>query len=52
MRHVYSIARYVPNTASGERVNIGLLAGSEATGEWALRIAADRSHARCLGGSE
>ena len=52
VRHVYSIARYVPNTASGERVNIGLLAGSEATGEWALRIAADRSRARCLGGSE
>ena len=52
MRHVYSIARYVPNTASGERVNVGLLAGSGATGEWALRIAADRSRARCLGGSE
>lgn len=52
MRHVYSIVRYVPNTANGERVNVGLLAGSEATGEWTLRIAADRSRARCLGGSE
>ena len=52
VRHVYSIARYVPNTASGERVNVGLLAGSEASGEWVLRLAADRSRARCLGGSE
>lgn len=52
MRHVYSIVRYVPNTANGERVNVGLLTGSEATSEWTLRIAADRSRARCLGGSE
>jgi len=52
MRHVYSIIRYVPNTASGERVNIGLLAGSEATGEWYLQAVTERSRARYLGGSE
>lgn len=51
MRHVYSIVRYVPNTANGERVNIGVLAGSEATGEWALQAVAQRSRARRLGGS-
>ena len=52
MRHVYSIVRYVPNTANGERVNIGVLAGSEATGEWALHAVTQRSRARRLGGSE
>lgn len=48
MRHVYSIIRYVPNTANGERVNIGLLAGSEATGEWYLQAVTERSRARYL----
>ena len=52
MRHVYSIVRYVPNAANGERVNIGVLAGSGATGEWALRTVASRLRARRLGGSE
>ena len=50
MRHVYSIVRYVPNVASGERVNLGLLAGSEDTGEWTLHAVGQRSRARQLGG--
>lgn len=52
MRHVYSIARYVPDTGSGERVNLAVLAGSPATGEWAMRVARDGSRARMLGGSD
>ena len=50
MRHVYSIVRYVPNVASGERVNLGLLAGSDAARRWALRIVRGQSRARRLGG--
>ena len=50
MRHVYSIVRYVPNVAGGERVNLGLLAGSDATARWALRIVGGQSRARRLGG--
>ena len=48
MRHAYSIVRYVAN---GERVNIGVLAGSGATGAWAPHTVARRSRARRLGGS-
>ena len=52
MRHVYSIVRYVPNVANGERVNLGLLAGSEDTREWSLMMIdhGSRSRARQLGG--
>ena len=50
MRHVYSVIRYVPNTASGERVNIGLLAGSEDTREWTLQTVNQKTRARQLGG--
>ena len=52
MRHVYSVVRYVPNVANGERVNLGLLAGSEDTGEWSLMTIdhGSRSRARQLGG--
>ena len=50
MRHVYSVVRYVPNVASGERVNIGMVAGSDDTGEWLMRIADDRTRALQLGG--
>lgn len=54
MRHVYSIIRYVPNVASGERVNLGLIAGSEDTREWMLLTVdhGSRARARQLGGGE
>ena len=52
MRHVYSIVRFVPNPASGECVNLGLLAGSEDSEEWTLQIVTQRGRARRLGGTE
>ena len=52
MRHVYSIVRFVPNPASGECVNLGLLAGSEDSEEWTLQIVTQRGRARRLGGAE
>lgn len=52
MRHVYSIIRYVPNVASGERVNLGLIAGSDDSREWMLSTvdSKSRTRARQMGG--
>ena len=52
MRHVYSIARYVPNIDAGERVNLAMIAGSAETGEWVMRVVRDGARARMLGGSD
>ena len=46
MRHVYSIIRYVPNVASGERVNLGLIAGSDDSREWMLSTVDNKSRTR------
>jgi hypothetical protein len=45
MRYVYSVVRYVPNPASGEFVNIGVIAGSDETGDWSLRQAGNQRRA-------
>lgn len=37
MRFVYSVIRYVPDPARGEFVNVGVIAGSDQTGEWEVR---------------
>lgn len=37
MRHIYSVARFVPDATRGEFINIGILAGSEETNEWVLQ---------------
>jgi hypothetical protein len=49
MRYVYSVVRYVPNPASGEFVNIGVIAGSDETGDWSLRQAGNPRRARLFG---
>jgi len=51
-RHVYSIIRFVPDPARGERVNIGMVAGSEITGEWGVRRVQDTSRAAGLATQE
>lgn len=51
-RFVYSVIRYVPDSARGEYVNIGLIVGSDDTHEWALRPVDDRSRAEQLGKPE
>src|SRR4051812_42835167 len=38
MRYVYSTVRFVPDPGRGEFVNVGLIAGSDETGEWELRL--------------
>jgi hypothetical protein len=48
MRYVYSIIRFVPDTAKGEFVNIGAIAGSDATGEWEMRTVTNKKRARSL----
>lgn len=37
MRYVYSVLRFVPDPTRGEHINIGLIAGSDEAGEWALK---------------
>ena len=49
MRFVYSLVRFVPDPASGEFVNVGALAGSEESSEWAIRQVANPERARRLG---
>ena len=46
MRHVYSVVRFVPDPARAEAVNIGIIAGSDESGEWALRTVGNYSRAR------
>ena len=41
MRCLYSIIRYVPDPARGEFVNVGVIAGSDLTGEWEVRCLDD-----------
>jgi len=37
MRYLYSVIRFVPDPVSGESLNLGVIAGSDDTGEWELR---------------
>lgn len=46
MRHVYSVVRFVPDTARGEYVNIGIIAGSDASGEWVMQVLSRLERAR------
>lgn len=45
-RYLFSAVRVVPNPAAGEFVNIAAIAGSDETGEWAVRILPDERRAR------
>jgi len=47
MRFTYSVVRFVPSPTRGEAVNIGLLLGSDESGEWSLELAS-RDRARKL----
>ncbi|GAA3625249.1 hypothetical protein GCM10022223_48020 [Kineosporia mesophila] len=51
MKYVYSIVRFVPDAFRGEFVNVAIIAGSEATGEWIVRRVDNVQHARRIGGS-
>lgn len=48
MRFVYSVARFVPDPTRGEFINLGLIAGSDDTGEWALRTVSNLRRARSM----
>ena len=48
MRFLYSIIRFVPNPATGERVNLGVVVGSDERNEWAIRRVHDLRRARHL----
>lgn len=52
MRHLYSVARFVPDPARDEAINIGLIAGADDSGEWALRTVGNYSRARRLDDGE
>ncbi len=51
MRYVYSIVRFVPKPFNGERVNIGMVVGSEESGLWQLRRVQNLERARQLDGA-
>ena len=48
MRYVYSVIRFVPNPTRGEFVNVGMLAGSEETGEWEVQTISRAGRATSL----
>ena len=50
MRYVYSVARFVPDPARDEAINIGIIAGADESGDWALRAVGNYSRARRLDG--
>lgn len=38
LKYIYSALRFVPDLASGEFVNIGVIVGSDSSSEWAYRL--------------
>jgi hypothetical protein len=51
MRYVYSVVRFVPDPGRGERINVGLVVGSDEAHEWEFRPIENLKRARQLGGS-
>lgn len=45
MRYTYSVIRFVPDSVRGEFVNIGIIAGSDAAGDWRIKTLPQKSHA-------
>lgn len=48
MGYIYSVIRYVPNPTIGEFVNLGIIVGSDTTGEWEIAWPGNRRRARNL----
>lgn len=44
----FSLIRFVPDPAKGEFVNIGAIAGDDATGDWELRLVSNLKRAKAL----
>lgn len=44
-RFVYSVVRFVPDPARGEFINVGAIAGSEESSEWAVRQVSNSTRA-------
>ncbi|MEJ7591561.1 MAG: DUF3037 domain-containing protein [Planctomycetaceae bacterium] len=47
-RYRYSIVRFVPSPTRGEQVNLGMIVGCDATSEWVIEIADQKSRAKKL----
>lgn len=50
VRYIYSTVQFVPNFARGEFVNVGVVAGSDETGEWDARRIHNIGRAAAFGG--
>jgi hypothetical protein len=48
MAFYFSLIRFVPDPAKGEFVNIGAIAGDDATGDWELRLVSSLKRAKAL----
>jgi hypothetical protein len=48
MTYHFSLVRFVPDTARGEFVNIGAVAGDHATGDWDIRFVRNLSRAAAI----
>ena len=48
MRYMYSAVRFVPDPVRGEFVNVGILAGSDESSEWDIRMVENLKRARAL----
>lgn len=46
MRYDFSVLRFVPDTLRGEFVNLGVIVGSDQTGEWDIRLNESYKRAR------
>lgn len=49
MTYWFSVIRFVPSPVRGERVNIGVIVGSDETSEWRLQTATEANRRRCDG---
>ena len=49
MRYVYSLVRFVPDPARGEFMNVGAIAGSEESSDWAVRQVGNVRRAQAFG---
>lgn len=51
-RYMYTTMRVVPSVAAGEFVNLAVIAGSDDSGQWAIRLLSDEARARRFCGAE
>lgn len=47
MKYWFSVIRFVPSPVRGERVNVGVIVGSDEASEWQIQVATEANRKRC-----